>query len=80
MPLTKTLTRHGNSWALILDKPILDLLDVTDQTQLALNVVDGTLLIVPLRDEEEDPIRRRIREASARVHKRYHKVFERLSK
>ncbi|HEY7089393.1 MAG TPA: hypothetical protein VH518_14950 [Tepidisphaeraceae bacterium] len=43
--MSKTLTRHGNSLALVIDKPILDLLDIDENTKLKLTT-DGTCLLV----------------------------------
>lgn len=46
----KTLTRHGNSLALVIDKPILELLKINEHTSLEL-ATDGQQLIVrPVRD------------------------------
>lgn len=41
----KKLARHGNSSALVLEKPILELLNITDTTQLKITT-DGTSLII----------------------------------
>jgi antitoxin MazE len=43
--MIKTLTKHGNSLALIIDRPILDLLKIEADTPLEIST-DGTRLIV----------------------------------
>jgi antitoxin component of MazEF toxin-antitoxin module len=43
--VVKTLTKHGNSLALVIDKPILDLLKIDAETPLELST-DGSCLIV----------------------------------
>jgi len=43
--MIKTLTTHGNSLALIIDKPILELLNIDNSTPLKL-VTDGKSLII----------------------------------
>lgn len=43
--MIKTLTKHGNSLALIIDRPILDLLKIQADTPLSITT-DGTRLIV----------------------------------
>ena len=49
--MIKKLTRHGNSLALVIDRPILELLKVDPDTPLEL-ATDGDVLIVrPLRDQ-----------------------------
>jgi antitoxin component of MazEF toxin-antitoxin module len=46
----KHLTRHGNSLALVIDRGVLDLLDIDVKTPLAV-ATDGTrLVITPVRD------------------------------
>lgn len=43
--MIKTLTVHGNSAALIIDKPILELLNISLDTPLRIST-DGTSLII----------------------------------
>ena len=43
--MVKKLTRHGNSMALVIDKPILELLKITPDTPLEL-ITDGRNLII----------------------------------
>ena len=42
--MVKTLVKHGNSWALIIDKPILELLNITPDTPLEISTRDGKSL------------------------------------
>ncbi len=47
------LVRHGNSFALILDKPVLELLNVDPARPVAISTTDGkSLLVAPLRGAE----------------------------
>ena len=49
--MLKKLTRHGNSLALVIDKGVLELLNIDDKTPLEIST-DGTLLLIsPVRDE-----------------------------
>jgi antitoxin MazE len=43
--MTKTLTRHGNSLALVIDKPILEQMGVDETTPLTL-AFDGRCLVI----------------------------------
>ncbi len=43
--MTKTLTRHGNSLALVIDKPILEQMGIDETTPLTL-AFDGRCLVV----------------------------------
>jgi len=49
--MSKTLTKHGNSFALVIDKPILELLRITPETPLEMTTNGDTLIISPVRDK-----------------------------
>jgi len=48
--MVKTLTRHGNSLALVIDKPILDLLRITADTPLEVTTDGQALVLQPVHD------------------------------
>jgi antitoxin component of MazEF toxin-antitoxin module len=74
--MVKTLTRHGNSFAVVIDKPILDLLGITPQTPLSI-VTDGTSLVIsPVVNANSEA---KFQAAIAKGHKRYGRVFKRLA-
>lgn len=50
--LTKKLARHGNSRALVIEKPILDLLGIDDNTTLQLHTDGESLILTPVTVEE----------------------------
>ena len=52
--MTKKLAKHGNSAALILDKPILDLLNVTMDTPLEISTDGRSIAISPVTTDSED--------------------------
>ena len=48
--LTKHLTKHGNSYAIIIDRAIMDLLKIDPTTPLEISTSDGeSLIITPQR-------------------------------
>jgi len=49
--LTKTLIKHGNSLALVIDKPILEMLSIQADTPLEISTNGDALLVSPVRDE-----------------------------
>ena len=52
--MIKKLSRHGNSLALLIDRSILDLLKIDENTPLEVST-DGTALIVsPVADEKHN--------------------------
>ena len=55
--MIKKLTAHGNSAALIIDKPILELLKITMDTPLEISTDGKRLIVAPIISEnnrEED--------------------------
>jgi len=72
----KTLTKHGNSYALVIDKPILELLRVTPDTPFEI-VTDGQCLVLsPVRDPAEEE---KFQKALEMVHKRFGRAMKRLA-
>ncbi|MFO8012500.1 MAG: AbrB/MazE/SpoVT family DNA-binding domain-containing protein [Phycisphaerae bacterium] len=74
--MVKTLTRHGNSYALVIDKPILELLQATPDTPFEI-VTDGQCLVLtPVRNEAEE---QKLQESLEKVHKRFGRAMKRLA-
>ncbi len=74
--MLKKLTKHGNSLALVIDKGILELLNIDDQTPLEIST-DGTLLLIaPVRDEKR---RHLFQEALGNVNARYGRALKKLA-
>ena len=71
------LTKHGNSAALVIDKPILSLLGATADTSFEVRTNGNSLILTPVRDEERE---KRLDEAFEENVKRYKKTFETLAK
>ncbi|MFM8572483.1 MAG: hypothetical protein ACKOAU_12870 [Pirellula sp.] len=53
--MQKMLIKHGNSLALVIDKPILELLQISQDTPLEISTDGDHLLVKPCRD----PIRKK---------------------
>ena len=52
--MIKTLTKHGNSYALVIEKPILELLRASPETPFEI-LTDGQCLVLsPVRDAERE--------------------------
>lgn len=49
--MTKKLARHGNSRALVIEKPILDLLGIDDDTVMELHTDGESLILTPITAE-----------------------------
>jgi len=75
--MIKTLTKHGNSAALVIERPILDLLGATPDTAFEV-VTDGkALILTPVKDAA---LHTRFRKSMEKVGERYAKSFEELAK
>ena len=48
--MVKKLIKHGNSLALVIDKPILETLQISADTPLELTTNGDSLMISPIRD------------------------------
>jgi antitoxin component of MazEF toxin-antitoxin module len=79
--MVKTLTKHGNSYALIIDKPILDLLKINPDTPLEVSTDGVSLLIRPSNAKPSAKAEReaRFKEALAWTNKNYEKALRRLA-
>ena len=75
--MVKNLVKHGNSVALILDKPILDLINIDPEAPLEISTDDGKRLILsPVRD----PARlKKIRESLVRINQKHGKALKKLA-
>ncbi|MDO8655406.1 MAG: AbrB/MazE/SpoVT family DNA-binding domain-containing protein [bacterium] len=74
--MIKTLTAHGNSAALIIDKAVLELLNIGMDTPLEITT-DGTKLIIsPVSDSHREA---RVAAALERVNARHGKTLRKLA-
>ena len=74
--MIKTLTKHGNSWALIIDRPVLDLLNIDPETPLKIRTDGQTLIVAPAEQTER---KQKIRAALEKTNQRYGKALKRLA-
>jgi len=74
--MIKTLVKHGNSWALVIDKPILELLKIDPEQPLELTT-DGTSLRIAVAASPQR--QEKLRQASEKINARYKKTFRKLA-
>jgi antitoxin component of MazEF toxin-antitoxin module len=79
--MRKRLSTVGNSLGLVIEKPILELLNITKDTELEV-VTDGTRIIVePIRSKaERDEHQRRVATSTKKVIARHRELFAKLAK
>lgn len=74
--MVKTLTKHGNSYALVIDKPILELLNITPETPLEITTDGRTLVLSPVQDVER---RKKFAEALNQTNRKFGRALRRLA-
>lgn len=75
--MTKTLIKHGNSLALIIDKPVLELLKIDEDTLLEISTIDGkSLQVRPLQSLER---RKKFEPALKGTNKKFSKTLKNLA-
>lgn len=74
--MRKTLVRHGNSSALVIERAILDLLDIDQETPLDITTDGQALVITPVRDPKR---KERFGKALDSVNRRYGRALKRLA-
>jgi antitoxin MazE len=73
--MRKKLTRTGNSRALVLDKPLLDLVGIDATTPLEVSTYGHVIVISPRKGRRAA----RVKALVAEAHQRYSGVFRRLA-
>lgn len=74
--MVKRLTKHGNSLALVIERGVLELLDIDAETPLSVTTDGQCLIVTPVRSPER---RRRFRAALREVNRRYGQGLKRLA-
>ncbi|MBX3359310.1 MAG: AbrB/MazE/SpoVT family DNA-binding domain-containing protein [Phycisphaeraceae bacterium] len=74
--MVKTLTKHGNSYALVIDKPILELLKIRPDSPLEVSTDGKVLTITPQRDTDREE---RVSRSLEKANRRYGKALKRLA-
>ncbi len=74
--MTKTLIKHGNSLALVIDKPILQMLRITADTPLELTTDGDSILISPVRDKKRH---KKLRASLDKINRKFGDDLRRLA-
>lgn len=74
--MVKTLIKHGNSYALVIDRAILELLRATPDTPLELTTNGEMLMVSPIRDAKRQ---RKLRDSLDKMNRRYGDDLRRLA-
>jgi antitoxin MazE len=74
--MTKTLSKHGNSLALVIDRSILELLGIDEKTPLSLTTDGRALVIAPAPDKRR---RKEFQQALDACNEQYGEALKRLA-
>lgn len=74
--MVKKLTKHGNSLALVIEKPVLDLLGAGPGTSFDITTDGHALVLVPIKDVKRQ---KAFRAALGKVNARYSSALKRLA-
>jgi len=73
--MTKKLIQHGNSAALIIDKPLMELLNITNETTLQLSTDGKNIILSPQNEKFQE---KDILQSLEKINKKFGKVLKRL--
>lgn len=74
--MIKKLTKHGNSYALVIERPIMELLHINEKSALYVTTDGSNLIISPAGDPKKQS---RFESALKEVNKKYGNALKRLS-
>lgn len=73
--MRKKLSAVGNSFGLVIEKPILELLNIDRDTELEMSTDGDRLIIEPIRSGKKT-----LRASAEKVMKKYDSTFRKLAK
>ena len=74
--MVKTLQKHGNSRALVIDKTLMEALGIDDESPLQISVSGNSLIVTPVHVGVG---RERVEESIAKLRPRYGGMLKRLA-
>ncbi len=74
--MIKTLTKHGNSLALVIEKPILDLLGADAKTRFDITTDGQALVLMPVTNEKREEA---FNSALDKINRKYPKALKKLA-
>ncbi len=74
--MIKNFVKHGNSWAVVIDRPILDLLNIDPESQIELTTDGTSIQLAPISGSDT---KAKVRAARAKVNAKHSKAFKKLA-
>lgn len=73
--MIKMLSKHKDGWAVVIDKPILDQLEIDADTPLELTTEGRTLIITPVNASNRS---KQLKAALEKTNNKYGRILKRL--
>jgi antitoxin component of MazEF toxin-antitoxin module len=73
--MVKKLIKHGNSVALVIDKPILEMLKITNETSFELSTDGKNIILSPQMEHSQE---NNILSSLEKINKKYGSVLKKL--
>lgn len=77
--MIKKLTKHGNSYALVIDRGIMDLLNISEKSALYVTTDGRKLIVSPAEEKTKGKANKTFEEAAELSLKRYSKAYKKLA-
>ena len=74
--MIKKMVQHGNSAAIIIDKPIMELLDFSMETPLEISTDGKSLIISPITDAKRI---QKLQTSLLKINRKHKKTLEKLA-
>lgn len=74
--MIKTMIKHGNSSALVIDKPVMELLNIEQDTPLEISTDGKNLIISPVKDGNRSA---KLQESLKKANKKHAHTLKRLA-
>ena len=74
--MMKKLIKHGNSLALVIEKPVLDLLGAGPETSFDITTDGHALVLVPIKDAKRQ---KSFKSALSKVNEKYSRTLKKLA-
>ena len=74
--MIKKLVQHGNSAAIIIDKPIMELLNFDIDTPLEISTDGKNLIITPISDAAQMS---KLKDSLSKINKKHRRTLEKLA-
>jgi antitoxin component of MazEF toxin-antitoxin module len=74
--MRKSLICHGNNLALVIEKPMLEVLGINEETLLEITTDGYSIIITPVKDKSRKKL---VREAVEKAKKKHHEALKKLA-